>query len=111
MTAKPNIKTIVITLLLPCAALAGDWRDPNAKFSTKSNRAETLVISWMVVPNSKVQATCEAVSKDIGLGGFGFALDACSFWQKKTCLIITGEQTTRADLGHETQHCFQGNFH
>ena len=111
MTAKPNIKSILLVLLLPCAVLAGDWRDPNAKFNTKANRTESLAVSWMVVPNAKVQATCEAVSKDSGLGGFGFALDACSFWQKKTCLIITGTQTTHAELGHELRHCYQGSFH
>ena len=111
MTAKPNTKTILFALLLPCAALASDWRDPNAKFNTKANRTELLAVSWMVVPNAKVQATCEAISKDSGLGGFGFALDACSFWQKKTCLIITGEQSTHAEAGHEIRHCFQGAFH
>lgn len=111
MIPKPNTKTILAVLLLPFAALAGDWRDPLAKFSTKSNRKETLVVSWMVVPTSKVQATCEAISKDSGLGGFVFAVDACSFWRKDTCLIVTGSQTTHAELGHELRHCYQGSFH
>lgn len=75
------------------------------------NRKETLVVSWMVVPNSKVQATCETISKDSGLGGFGFAVDACSFWRKDTCLIVTGSQTTHSELGHELRHCYQGSFH
>lgn len=111
MQPKPNTKTILAALLLPCAVWAGDWRDAYAKFSAKPNRKETLAVSWMVVPNSKVQATCEAISNDSGLGGFGFALDACSFWRKDTCLIVTGGQTTYAELGHELRHCYQGRFH
>lgn len=101
----------MVFLLLPSVVQAGDWRDAYAKFSTKVNRKETLVVSWMVVPNSKVQATCEAISKDSGLGGFGFALDACSFWRKDTCVIVTGSQTTQAEIGHELRHCYQGSFH
>ena len=100
-----------LALLLPYLALAGDWRDGDAKFSTKSNRTETLTVSWMVVPDSDVQATCEAVSKENGLGGFGFAVSACSFWKTKTCLIITGRQTTMHIVGHEIRHCYQGSFH
>jgi hypothetical protein len=111
MIPKPNTKTILVALLMPCICLAADWRDPIAKFSTKPNRKETLVVSWMVVPTAKVQATCEAISKDSGLGGFGFALDACSFWRKDTCLIVTGAHTTHAEIGHELRHCYQGSFH
>lgn len=104
-------KPFIAALLLPIACMASDWRDGNAKFSAKSNRKETLTVSWMVVPNSKVQATCESISKDSGYGGFGFALDACSFWRKDTCLIVTGAQTTMNQAGHELRHCFQGRFH
>ena len=111
MTANLNAKTILAAVLVPIACWAQDWRDPIAKFSTKQNRKETLVVSWMVVPTAKVQATCEAISKDSGLGGFGFALDACSFWRKDTCLIVTGAQTTHAEIGHELRHCYQGSFH
>ena len=111
MTANLNAKTILAAVLVPIACWAQDWRDPIAKFCTKQNRKETLVVSWMVVPTAKVQATCEAISKDGGLGGFGFALDACSVWRKDTCLIVTGSQTTHSELGHELRHCYQGSFH
>lgn len=104
-------KPMLAALLLPFVCIAADWRDGDAKFSTKPNRKETLIVSWMVVPTAKVQATCEAVSKDSGLGGFGFAMDACSFWRKDTCLIITGAQTTMHQIGHELRHCYQGSFH
>jgi hypothetical protein len=108
---KTTSKSTLAVLLLPCVVWAADWRDAYAKFNTKLNRKESLVISWMVVPNAKVQATCEAISKDSGLGGFGFTVNACSFWRKDTCLIVTGLQTTHAELGHELRHCYQGSFH
>lgn len=104
-----KVKFILALVIAPCFAVAADWRDGDAKFSTKPNRTETLVVSWMVVSN--VQATCEAVSKDSGLGGFGHAISACSFWRKDTCLIVTGKQTTMHQIGHELRHCFQGSFH
>ncbi len=106
-----TMQEIFLALLMPFAALAGDWRDGDAKFSTKSNRTETLAVSWIVVPNAAVQATCDGVSKDSGLGGFGFAVSACSFWRKDMCLIVTGKQTTMHQIGHELRHCYQGSFH
>lgn len=111
MRLATRLALVVAALLLPWIALAANWRDGDAKFSTKSNRKETLVVSWMVVPTAQVQATCEAISRDSGLGGFGFALNACSFWHPKTCVIVTGEQTTMHELGHELRHCYQGSFH
>ncbi len=111
MNLNPKTKAILAMLFVPSVALAGGWRDGDAKFSTKPNRSETLVVSWMVVPDAAVQATCEAVSKDSGLGGFGFAVSACSFWRNDRCLIVTGKQTTMHQIGHELRHCYQGNFH
>ncbi len=111
MNLNPKTKAILAMLFVPSVALAGGWRDGDAKFSTKPNRSETLVVSWMVVPDAAVQATCEAVSKDSGLGGFGYAVSACSFWRKDRCLIVTGKQTTMHQIGHELRHCYQGNFH
>jgi hypothetical protein len=106
-----KINSVLALLLLPLVCMAQDWRDGEAKFSTKNNRKETLVVSWMVVPAAQVQATCEAVSMKSGLGGFGFAVDACSFWHGDKCLIITGKQTTMHEIGHELRHCYQGSFH
>jgi hypothetical protein len=111
LISQSDFKTVFIFLLMPCVVLASDWRDAYVNFSTTPNRTKTLSISWMVVPNSKVQATCEAISNDSGLGGFGVSLGACSFWHTNTCVIVTGEQTTHSTLGHEIRHCYQGNFH
>lgn len=111
MNSNPITKAVFVGLLLPCICIAADWRNGDAKFSAKRNGKETVIVSWMVVPDAQVQGTCEGVSKARGLGGFGFALDACSFWHKDACLIITGQQTTMHQLGHELRHCYQGSFH
>ena len=100
---------LLLLLFIVEICSAQDWRNGDAFFSTKPNRKETLTVSWMIVAN--VQGTCEAVSKKNGLGGFGFALNACSFWRENTCLIITSNQTTMHQIGHELRHCYQGSFH
>ena len=109
MTSKPNAKTILLALLLPCAVVAGDWRDGEAKFSTKNLRVKRLAVTWQVVQN--VQAACEAESRLRGLGGFGYGVDACSFWDASSSTIVTSSMPTMHQLGHEFRHCYQGSFH
>ncbi len=87
-----------------------DWQDPEARFNTGSNKTKQTTITWMAVDN--LQATCEAESRKRGLGGFGYPVEACSFWVSNNCQIFTkSNATTMHSLGHETRHCFQGNFH
>jgi hypothetical protein len=102
---------ILVLTLFPCITFAEGQLDFKAYFDTKANRAETLSISWMTVPMSLIQSTCELISKDSGFGGFNYSLHACSFWTNRTCLIVTGEQSTHEEIGHELRHCYQGNFH
>ena len=105
----PKSKTVLVAFLLPFTVLASDWRDADAKFSTKNLRVNQLSITWLVVKN--VQATCESESKLRGLGGFGYSLDACSFWAASNCTIVTSATPTMHQLGHELRHCYQGSFH
>jgi hypothetical protein len=49
---EPKTKTILVALLLPCAALAGDWRDGDAQFKPKPNRPSSLAVSWLAVLRS-----------------------------------------------------------
>jgi len=102
-------KNIFAALLLPCAVLAGDWRDGDAQFKPKLNRSSSLAVSWLAVSN--VQATCEAESKLRGLGGFGYGVDACSFWTANQCTIVTSNKPTMHQLGHELRHCYEHGFH
>lgn len=109
MAAKPKTKTVFAALLLPIACLAQDWRDGDAPFKPLPKHASQLAVSWVIAPN--VQATCEAESKQRGLGGFGYGVAACSFWTATTCTIVTSKTPTQHELGHELRHCFERQFH
>lgn len=91
------------------SAAAENWKDPEAKFSTSKNFTDKSTVTWTVVDN--VQKSCEAESRRRGFDGFGYNVDACSFWEGNTCTIITGRMTSLHDIGHELRHCFQGNYH
>jgi hypothetical protein len=89
----------------------GGWNysSPEAKFDTRANIVNQSNITWLAVDN--LQATCETESRRRGNKGFGYTLEACSFWEGNRCTIITPKKTTLHALGHETLHCFQGAFH
>lgn len=102
---------VVLMMLAVNSVMAADWENPEAKFNAGKNKTTESKIVWKAVSN--VQATCEAESKKRGLGGFGYGVDACSFWEPnfKSCTIITGTRPSMHDIGHEMRHCFQGDFH
>jgi len=83
--------------------------DPNKPFDTSSNYTTQSTITWRTVDD--VQKSCEAESRRRGFKGFGYVLQACSFFDGNQCTIITGKQATMHSLGHEVRHCFQGNWH
>lgn len=101
---------LLLLILLP-ASVAAD--DPYAKFDATHNMTNNSDIEWKQVNN--IQATCESESKKRGLGGFGFSVEACSFWDikffKNHCVIYTTKKVDLETLGHEIRHCFQGAFH
>lgn len=101
-------KTLVISLLISSNVLAFN-DDPNRPFDTSNNFTTTSTINWRTVDD--VQRTCEAESRRRGYKGFGYAVQACSFFDGNQCTVITGKQTTMHSLGHEVRHCFQGNWH
>lgn len=101
-----------LTLICQPVALAAidpNWQNPEAKFATSKNVTDNKQIIWRHTDN--VQKECEAESHKRKLGGFGFAVNACSFWDSTTCTIITAQQVSMHTLEHEVRHCFQGNFH
>ena len=101
-----------LTLICQSTALAAidpNWQNPEAKFATSKNVTDNKQIIWRHTDN--VQKECEAESHKRKLGGFGYAVNACSFWDSTTCTIITAQHVTMHTLGHEVRHCFQGNFH
>jgi hypothetical protein len=68
-------------------------------------------VTVKVIPVDNVQASCEKESKRRGQGGFGFGVQACTFWQGSSCTIIVAKQEIHHTLGHEFYHCFAGGFH
>ena len=90
---------------------AENWRDPDAKFDARKKMSETIKLTWRTV--NDVQKACEAESRARGNNGFGYSIEACSFWnwEGTECTIITRNKATLHDLGHELRHCFQGNYH
>lgn len=86
-----------------------NWNDPESKFSTSKNFTSRSTITWKAVKN--IQETCERESRARGLGGFGYGVQACSFWTGSTCTIFTERMASIHNLGHEVLHCFQGKYH
>jgi hypothetical protein len=105
------MKKAFLLLFVATSALAGkpNWEDPRARYSGSNNMTNQTTITIQNVSN--VQAVCEKESKSRGLGGFGYGVDACSFWSGKQCTIILPKTFTKEMLGHETLHCIQGAFH
>jgi hypothetical protein len=106
-------KAIVVALMLVATSVFAD-EDPEANFPVSDNFTNSTTINWVSVDN--VQSRCEAESRKRKFGGFGYAVEACSFWDKgpnneNICTIVTGKRTNMHTLGHETRHCFQGSFH
>ena len=101
-------KFLVLSLLVATNAMAFN-DDPSRPFDTSNNYTNTSTITWR--PVDDVQKTCEAESRKRGYKGFGYGVQACSFFDGNQCTVITGKQTTMHSLGHEVRHCFQGNWH
>jgi hypothetical protein len=100
---------VFIGMFFSIKSQAQDWKNPEAKFDARKLMTEKSTISWRRVDD--VQKTCEAESRKRGFSGFGYRVNACSFWEGGRCDIFTSKSPTTHDLGHETRHCFQGAFH
>ena len=103
-----KITALIISLCVATNAMAFN-DDPNKPFGTSNNYTTQSTITWRTVVD--VQKACEAESRKRGFNGFGYGVQACSFFDGNQCTIITGKQTTMHSLGHEVRHCFQGNWH
>lgn len=101
-----------IILFLVASAFAGQtmaFDDPRKSFDSKANVHSSVNITWVYTDD--VQKDCEAESRQRGNKGFGYPVNACTFWTENNCLIITRRFTNMHTLGHEVRHCFQGNWH
>ena len=103
------MKKLILSLALVTSSVYANWDDPLKPFDASKNIYDTVTVKWLAVSN--LQQVCEAESKKRGKGGFGYAVNACSFWEGNTCTIITSQKPSMHSLGHEVRHCFQGNWH
>lgn len=103
-----NTKILIASLLITQNAMAFN-DSPTAPFDTSANLTTVSTITWRTVDD--VQKTCEAESRKRGFKGFGYSIQACSFFDGNQCTIITGKTTSMHTVGHEVRHCFQGNWH
>ena len=86
-----------------------DYTNPDSQFDATKLSTNQTTVTWKVVDN--VQASCEKESRRLGNNGFGYTIQACSFWTNSACTVITGKKATMHQLGHESLHCFKGSFH
>lgn len=109
------MKTALVILLAVFATVAhADWQNAEEPFDGSYKMADRVIVEWVTSPN--IVATCEAESRKRGNNGFGYAMQACSFWTKQpsggyVCTIYTKKNPTIHTMGHEVRHCFQGNYH
>lgn len=106
----------IAALLVTTPAFAALEKSPTEKYSIRQRHSDNIHVELKVVKNDKIRETCEAYSKNLGLGGFGYSMQACSFWydvkgENYHCLIILPERVSNDTLGHEFRHCFAGHFH
>jgi hypothetical protein len=106
-------RLLALLVMLVCSSALAFRDDPLQSFGTGKNFTNQTAITWLPVNN--VQVRCEAESRKRGLGGFGYSVEACAFWDKSygqhICTIITSKETNMHTLGHEVRHCFQGSWH
>jgi hypothetical protein len=103
------MKKLILSAVIFVSPAYANWDDPLTPFDATKNIHTTITVNWRPVAN--VQKVCEAESKKRGHAGFGYAVNACSFWEGNVCTIITSQRPNMHSLGHEIRHCFQGNWH
>lgn len=102
-------KLLATVLIMSQSVYAQNWDDPNRKFDMNKNIHREMSITVKPVPN--VQQACDTENRQRMGKSFGFAVNACSFWDGNRCVIIVPQQVSMHTLGHELLHCYQGNWH
>lgn len=108
------MKKVLLVLALIATSAHAEIENPFQLFSTGNNMTNETQVKWVQVDD--INKTCEAESRKRGHGGFGYGVDACTFWTKETfskwtCTVYTKKKVDTATFGHEMRHCFQGGFH
>ena len=99
----------IVAILFSVSAVADFKDDPYESFWVDKINRDEMTIKWVRVDNPTERCLSEANSR--WFVKLPKNVQACSFWKGNQCVIITNKYTTMHQLGHETRHCFQGNFH
>jgi len=108
-------KAILVVAMLVTTNVFAYYENPHQQFDMTNNMTNKTTITFRQVDN--VTAECERESRRRGQGGFGYAVDACSFWNgnrllgSDECVIITPKTANFHTIGHEVRHCLQGAWH
>lgn len=103
------MKAMLVAVLTSMSLTAFAYNDnPTAPVRITSPN-KTMTVSFRF-ENNPTQA-CERESRRVGNGGFGYAVQGCSFWTDTNCTIIVGKTTSQHTLGHEVLHCISGSWH
>jgi hypothetical protein len=71
-------------------------------------KSTASVIRWVVSDDPNTECRVASGQKLQDRRG---EIRACAVYTSKTCTIITGTETSHANLGQELSHCFEGRFH
>jgi hypothetical protein len=109
------IFAVIFFLLTPCKNLYAFKEAPFEKFDVKKNMTKKTSMTWTGI-DTDINDFCQKESKKRGFGGFGYHVDACTFWDQDilgndVCTVYTPSQVNLVMLGHEVRHCFQGAWH
>jgi len=103
------MKKALLVLLFVTSLAHADWRDAYEPFDASKNFTLESLITWKTVDNPT--KSCSEERQRRGFPDRGQPVQACSFWEGSTCLIITKKFPTGDTIGHEMRHCFQGKWH
>lgn len=104
----------LILMLFSCSLNAKVFvENPNRIFDL--DKAMTKKTFVTIEYTDKIQSKCESESKNRGYKGFGYAVEACSFWDEKfminSCTIFVPQKVSMITLAHEFMHCIFGSWH
>ncbi len=94
------LSTLYLTI---CVAMTGC----SSPTFTVQRDVRMVNVRWVIVDD--IQEVCHMLTG----GKSEYVYHACATWDKakQHCTIFTSRHVTHEWLGHELQHCFDGDFH
>jgi hypothetical protein len=103
------MKVLLLVLSMSAPAAFAGTENADAEFLVSRTQLPKSLITWKT--SSDVMQACNKENRRLGFAEFVESIEACSFWNGASCLIITKPKTTMHIIGHEMRHCFQKHWH